>query len=213
MHWTGKSFPNVLSSTTCRWTRSTPSVQKIRIPYPNSMYVLLLKTVGHQLTLAPNPLTDRPSPQRHSLVLALPFCTVSFCELQSDAFVRRYPDMRIATMRFHWVVPTEWVNRETLHERGGSWKDLWGWVSLEATAKAVVLGLTAPESKFPKGHESFFICSRTTCQQRNSMELLRTKFPEIRDIRKRFVGNEAMIDCSRAERMLGWKEDGFPMKV
>jgi hypothetical protein len=122
--------------------------------------------------------------------------------------------MRVASLRFHWVVPTAQVDRDFLHKRQGSWKDLWGWVSLEATAKAVVLSLTVPEDNFPAGtHESFFIVSRTTCQQTDSMELLKTKFPEITDFRKKLNGNDSFVDTSKAERILGWKEEGFPMET
>src|SRR3569623_534333 len=37
------------------------------------------------------------------------------CEQQADSFVRRYEDTRIASMRFHWVVP----ERATGHLLGG----------------------------------------------------------------------------------------------
>ena len=46
-------------------------------------------------------------------------------------------------------------------------------------------------------------------RQEDSMALLKTKFPEIVDIRQEVTGNGAFIDCSKAEKMLGWKEDGF----
>lgn len=122
--------------------------------------------------------------------------------------------MRIASLRFHWVVPHDLVSRETLHERGGAWKDLWGWVSLTKTAEAVLRALTVSENTFPRGHEAFFIVARTTCQQRKSLDLLKTKFrpeEEGMEIRGRFVGNESFISSEKAERMLGWKEDGYPM--
>lgn len=136
--------------------------------------------------------------------------TNSFAKLQADAFCRRHPSMRITTLRFHWVVPDKLVDREYLHAHKGSWRDLWGWVSLNAASKAVLLSLTVPESSFPVGHETFFIVAQTSCQQTNSMDLLRSKFPGIKEIRTSMKGNAAFFDCSKAERMLGWKEEGFP---
>ena len=137
----------------------------------------------------------------------------SVCEIQSDAFARKYPSLRIATLRFHWVVPTAKVNIESLHAAKGEWKDLWGWVSLAAVAKACLSALTVPESQFPKGHETFFIVAGTTCQQGDSMELLKSKFPEITDIRKEFKGSNAgFFDTSKAKKFLGWEEEGFVWK-
>lgn len=134
--------------------------------------------------------------------------------MQAASIARRYPHMRIASLRFHGVTPTRFVNRHTLHDRGGAWKDLWGWVSLDATADACLKALLAPETTFPRGHEIFFIAAKTTCQQVNSMELLRTRYdPEAEgiEIRGKVVGNMGWFDTSKAEMMLGWKEEGFPM--
>ena len=127
-------------------------------------------------------------------------------EMQSDAFARTYPSMRIATLRFHLVAPDDTVSREARHTR---WNDLWGWVSTTATARSCLLGLTAPESKFPKGHEAFFIVAPTTCRQESTRELLKEAYPEIKDVRGKMEGNEGLFNCEKAERMLGWTETGF----
>jgi len=127
------------------------------------------------------------------------------CEIQADAFCRRYPSLRIATLRFHAVIPDERCTAPLLEARIGSWKDLWGWVSVTATAQSCLLGLTAPLSTFPIGHETFFIVAPTTVQQRNSEELLKEKFPELVG-KMEFKGNEGFISTKKAERMLGWKE-------
>ena len=132
--------------------------------------------------------------------------------MQAASIARRNPSMRIASLRFHAVTPTQYVNPRMLDEHGGAWKDLWGWVSLDATAEACLKGLLAPETTFPCGHEAFFIAAQTTCRGMNSLELLRTKFdPESEGIiiRGKVVGNKGLFDVSKAERMLGWKEEGF----
>jgi hypothetical protein len=122
--------------------------------------------------------------------------------------VRFNPTMRIATLRFHAVTDDDQCTAAHLNQRGGSWKDLWGWVSLTATAKSCLLGLTAPYETFPNGtHETFFIVAPTTQQQSDSETLLMSRFPEIQDVRIDLKGsNVGFFDTSKAERMLGWKE-------
>ncbi len=118
--------------------------------------------------------------------------------------------MRMATLRFHYVVADEMLTRERLSEVRSNWKDLWGWVSLSAVARACLLGLTAPETTFPKGHETFFTVGSTIIGKEDSMQLLKEKYPEITDIRKEIKGNDGFFDCSKAERMLGWTEPKRP---
>lgn len=110
-------------------------------------------------------------------------------------------------MRFHAVTPDDQCTTEILAERKGHWKDLWGWVSLTATADACLRGLTAPESSFPNGHEAFFVIAPTTMQQTPSEELLATKYPELvgkMDLEGK--GNIGFISTAKIEKMLGWKE-------
>jgi hypothetical protein len=68
------------------------------------------------------------------------------------------------------------------------------------------------------GHETFFIAARTTCQQSLSSDLVRQRYSHITDLRfkgangdtREMSGNEALIDTSKAERLLGWKDEGYP---
>ena len=97
---------------------------------------------------------------------------------------------------------------ETLDARKGTWKDLWGWVSVDASANACLLAITVSELVFPLGHEAFFIVAPTTQQQRDTKELLQEHYP---DLAKKWEasgrrGNVGAFDTSKAERMLGWKE-------
>jgi len=132
-------------------------------------------------------------------------------EKQCDAFARANPDMRLATLRPHWVIPdTLAYDPEALHAAGGTAKDLWGWVSLSAVARAFVLGLTAPETTFPLGHETFFLVAPTIALQTSSMEMLAKTFPEAKTFTREIKGNDGFYDCSKAERMLGWTERAFP---
>ncbi|WVN85690.1 uncharacterized protein L203_100839 [Cryptococcus depauperatus CBS 7841] len=145
---------------------------------------------------------------------------ILFCELQSESFVRRFPSLRIATLRFHAVVPMSHVSPSSLNALGGAWKDLWGWVSNLAVARSCLLSLTAPTETFPEGtHEAFFIVAPTICQQKKTQELLEGMYPEWKSdemkihLRRPFTSNEGLFDCSKAERMLGWRENGYYMET
>lgn len=148
--------------------------------------------------------------------LSISRLSCSICELQASSIARRYPSLRIASLRFHWVVPSHKVDPQILHSEGGAWKDLWGWVSLGATADACLKGLTASRDIFPCGHEVFIIAARTTCRQEDSDKLLRTMYmpeKEGMNVRIDYCGtNRGFWDASKAERMLGWKEEGWAWK-
>jgi hypothetical protein len=134
---------------------------------------------------------------------------ISACEIQCDAFTRRYPTLRVASLRFHAVTPDALCSTATLHNRGGLWKDLWGWVSLSSTANACLSALTVPESQFPLGHETFFVVAPTTMQQTPTELLLKESFPELVDKVKGGLdgkGNVGLISTDKARRLLGWEE-------
>jgi len=110
-------------------------------------------------------------------------------------------------MRFRDVIPDNECTPELLHARGGRWRELWGWVSASSAAQAVLLGLTTPYDTFLRGtHETFFIAASTTQLQQDSLELLRTKYRDIQNLRIEYKGrNRGFVSSEKAERMLGWK--------
>ena len=85
-------------------------------------------------------------------------------------------------------------------------RDLWGWVSQRAAARACLLGITAKEEAW-KGHEPFFIVAPNTVMDMLSEDLSSTVYPEVNDIRKPWKGNSSFFDCSKAEKILGWREE------
>ena len=72
-------------------------------------------------------------------------------ELQCNAFVHWFPDMRVASFRIHEVQPLEVVKKEHKEDPEFAAKQLWAWVNPEATARALLLGVTTDGWK---GHES-----------------------------------------------------------
>jgi UDP-glucose 4-epimerase len=124
------------------------------------------------------------------------------CEVQADSFARRY-DMIIASLRFHGAF--------TSRPQGGSaereaqslaTKSLWGYCTFEACARASLLGVTAEFT----GHEVFFIVAPDTMMDAPTLELAEQHFPEV-PIRGELTGRRSFFDCSKAERLLGWRHD------
>jgi nucleoside-diphosphate-sugar epimerase len=115
--------------------------------------------------------------------------------------IRAHPDMRIASLRFHAIIPEP--NSVTDIWRSEA-VDLWGWTSEDDAAKAILLALTVDEERFPNGHERILIVAAVTGMEEETMELMEKHYPDVLGKRE-FKGNEGLFDCSKAERLLWWK--------
>lgn len=127
------------------------------------------------------------------------------CEQQGDSIVRRYEQMRIASLRFHWVVPSLELPRSVHKQRAENPqpKHLWAWTHQAAAARACLLGVTADFS----GHEVFFIIApNTVADEATSLELAQRFYPQV-PVRGDLSGHRSFFDSSKAERLLGWKHD------
>ena len=125
------------------------------------------------------------------------------CEQQADAFARRWADISIASMRFHWVVPERALAAKsfTLDSEHPK-KHLFAYTLFDAAARACLLAL---EGRF-KGHEAFYIVAPDTTADIPSLEVAAKVFPGIQ-IKGDLSGRKAFFNSSKAERMLGWKHD------
>jgi UDP-glucose 4-epimerase len=124
------------------------------------------------------------------------------CEMQGDSVARRYDDMAIASLRFHWVTDrtqaTQWRGND---DRRGA-HGLWAYTSLRAAVDACLRGVTADFS----GHHALYIVAPTTVSTTPSRELAAHFYPQT-TIRGDFAANHGFYDCSRAERVLGWRHE------
>ena len=125
------------------------------------------------------------------------------CEQQADSFARRYETMAIASLRFHMVVP----DRASAARRQNTAdevlvKHLWGYTCLEPAARACLLSLAADLN----GHAAFYIAAPDTMMDTPSLELKQRYFPNVA-VRGNLDGRSGFFDCSRAERLLGWRHD------
>lgn len=147
-----------------------------------------------------NPIIDYlPMDEKHPCRPEDPYSLSKLiCEMQADTIVRRWPNIRIASIRLSWAVP----NREYAMGREMDWvrKELWSWVDAEESARAFVLGVTSGDFK---GHETFFTIAPITCQDELTPDLIAEQWPNV-ELRREFHGHESLYDCSKAERLLGW---------
>ncbi|KAJ3576640.1 hypothetical protein NP233_g277 [Leucocoprinus birnbaumii] len=125
------------------------------------------------------------------------------CELQANTLTRRYPDMRIASLRLHWSVPEKAYTLKRELERAA--KDLWGYVHHDSAADAFLLGITCDTSKWPSRHEAMFVAAPEIARDGDSGKLKET-FPDVL-IKDGFEisGNKGFYDCRKAEKLLGWR--------
>lgn len=122
-------------------------------------------------------------------------------EQQADSFARRYESLRIASLRLHGVTPTRPKPRNV--DPGGMLaRNLWGYTSLDATARACMLALTADFV----GHEVFYIVAPDTILELPSLELAARFFPDV-PVRGELSGNRSFFTTAKAERLLGWHHD------
>ncbi|KAG6841479.1 hypothetical protein C0991_010667 [Blastosporella zonata] len=123
-------------------------------------------------------------------------------ELQASSIVRRYPSMRIASIRLHWSIPhRDLANREDPARR---FNDLWGYVQEDSGADAFLLAVTGETGKW-SGHEAFIIAAPTVASNLDNEVLRKQFFPEV-PIKggKVMEGGAGFFDCGKAESLLGW---------
>lgn len=123
-------------------------------------------------------------------------------EQQADAFARRYDFMRIASLRFHWILESEATARAISADSPFVWRHLWAYTNRAAACRACLLALGADFT----GHEVFYIVAPRTVVDAPSAELARRHFPET-PVRGELAGHSGFFDCTRAERVLGWRHD------
>ncbi|KAK7033003.1 NAD-binding protein [Favolaschia claudopus] len=122
----------------------------------------------------------------------------------SKVIVRRYKDMRVASLRIHWSVPSrDYANKKLDVARAKN--DLWGYVQEDSAVEAFLLAITQPTDAWPSASEAFFIAAPETTWDGETTELIREYWPDV-PIKEghNFTGNAGFFDCSKAKQLLGW---------
>jgi UDP-glucose 4-epimerase len=153
---------------------------------------------------SPEPLTqpyvpvDEDSPLQYLDPYAL---TKDLLERMGQMYARR--GMTVTALRLHWILSRQEVLDlvDEVPEAEGA-RNLWGYVDIADAARACLLALDPrPEHS---GYEAVLVASDETRVRRPVEELLREHFPDT-EVRAPLTGTAGAFDCSRAERVLGWR--------
>lgn len=122
--------------------------------------------------------------------------------MQADTIVQRYPNMRVASLRLHFSVPTRTRAYRKDYERSKG--DLWCYVQEDSAAEALVRAVAVENDEW-KRHEKFFIVAPQVAADDGWLELKQRYFPDV-PLREGWVknGGNGFFDCSKAERFFGW---------
>jgi hypothetical protein len=142
-------------------------------------------------------------PSKRNKIILMSRMTNRIGELQASAITRRYPNLRIASLRLHWSLPHGGYPTHGKDDTAA--RDLWGYLDQDSGAEAFLLALTCDTSNWPSKAEAFFIASPTIGPERDSGELKKKWWPDV-PVKEGFEisGRKGFIDCSKAERLLGW---------
>ncbi len=122
-------------------------------------------------------------------------------EQQGDAFARRYEGMSIASLRLHWLLDErERAVQITEHMGDVAIRHIWAYTILKEASRAFLLSLTADFT----GHEVFYITAPVTAAAQPSAELAHQYYPST-EIRGDLSDHNSFFNCSKAERIFGWK--------
>lgn len=125
------------------------------------------------------------------------------CEQQADSFARRYENIRIASMRFHWAVPDRATAGDRFNQEDGQEGfHLWAYTRFDSAARACLLSLNAGF----EGHEVFYILGPDTTNDVPSLELAAKYFPDV-PVQGDLSDHRSFFSTAKAEKLLGWKHD------
>ncbi len=125
------------------------------------------------------------------------------CEQQADVLVRRYDDLQISSMRFHWVVDSREIAGNAFNAPDqDTAKHLWGYALRQPAARACLL---AVDERF-RGHEVFYIAAPDSTNDTPSAELAARWYPDV-PITGDLSGHRSFFSTAKAERILGWRHE------
>ncbi len=134
----------------------------------------------------------------------------------AGGFARRLPELSLASLRFTLVVDEqqrEWIGpaRKQPPDSAATHGAFWTFVDVRDAAAACRLALEYNEP----GHEAFLICAPQIYRPEDLRDLFAKYFPGEYPVAERLRGQDSPVDCSKAERLLGWRArynwDGEPL--
>lgn len=125
-------------------------------------------------------------------------------EVLADGYLRRIPDMKIVSLRFTEVIDTP------VHANGKDYYEapdpnpknaaFWTYVDVRDAATSCRLSMEADIT----GHEAFYIVAPNTYRPESIDDLMRANYPGDYPIADHITGSVSPVDCSKAEKLLGW---------
>jgi nucleoside-diphosphate-sugar epimerase len=119
-------------------------------------------------------------------------------EQQSAAFARRRPDVAFSALRLHGLRDDAASALRNGQDEGNR-KDLWGWVSYDASAAACLLAVFRPTP----GHAVYHVVADRTTTGTPSAELAARWYPGV-PLRVPMEGTAGFYSTARATADLGW---------
>lgn len=123
----------------------------------------------------------------------------------AEGFVRRDPDMSLVSLRFTAVSanddPSNWIHQRREQDIDeAAYGAFWTYVDVRDAAASCRLSM---EYDTP-GHEAFYISAPNIYRKEPIEDLLTKFYPGEYPIADDIKGNRSPVDCSKAERLLGW---------
>ena len=120
-----------------------------------------------------------------------------------DAFVRRSPQMHIGSMRFNGMWDSDKFRELNSNPISGPWErcqGFWTYLHIRDAATACRMAVENPSWN---GHEKFFLNASDTMITLETMEAIRTVYPDV-EMREELEGHSAPIKIDLAEEKFGW---------
>jgi len=118
-------------------------------------------------------------------------------------YTRRDPRMSIHTLKLSYILRPE----DYFSELRLSWADpgrnnfnLWAYIDSRDVASACRLSLEADQP----GYDAFYIAAPDTLMREPTLDLISRYFPGVKRISSGFGGQASPLDCTHAEKGLGW---------
>ncbi len=120
-------------------------------------------------------------------------------------FALRTPDLCVTSLRFTWVLGEKYrkvvteIRKQT--EKFEPFGAFWTYVDVRDAARACRLSMEYTIA----GHEAFYISAPNIYMDQSIRDLLQTCYPGDYPIADHIVDNISPVDCSKAEKLLGWQ--------
>jgi nucleoside-diphosphate-sugar epimerase len=128
-------------------------------------------------------------------------------ELLAEGFQRRIPDLSLVSLRFSFVISDETragylKSLQTQQQISDSLASVfWTYTDVRDAAASCRLALQVDHP----GHEAFYIIAPQIIGDSRIEDLLAQYYPGDYPVAAHICGRTSPIDCSKAERILGWK--------